>query len=102
MPIYTFCCNECKKKFDKYYSKPVGEAIETCECGASAKKIIAPFGMRFIGIGFAHNDELVEKEYKRVTEETSNMYEKRAEMTGGPKLSENTELWNDLAKVVGD
>lgn len=102
MPIYLFQCKECKKRFDKLYQKAVSTAVEPCECGGEAVKIIAPFAVRYIGLGFACNDELVEKKYKQTLSETENMYEKRAEMAGGPKLSDNTDFWNDLAKTVGD
>lgn len=44
MPIYLYSCDKCGKEFEKYQKIEDAGQPNVCECGATAKQIIAPCG----------------------------------------------------------
>ena len=56
MPVYTYKCEECNKKFEVRQSMTDPE-IEICpECGGKVHKVISQAGVIFKGPGFYVND----------------------------------------------
>lgn len=102
MPVYEFICKDCKSKFAIFYNKVVDNPIEKCKCGSDAKKVISMFAAKYVGLGFATTDALVDEKYKEYSNIADHMYEKRAEQAQGTKISEDDAFWQETAKLVGD
>lgn len=69
MPYYQYECEKCGNDFE-VLQKMSDEPISTCpKCGGNVHKVIANFGVSFIGTGFYANDS---KNSKSISKSTNN------------------------------